>query len=734
MESTTGAEPQPNNRANKIELFFISLASLYIELLVIRWLLLDFRIFAAVFKTFPLVTCFVALGVGVAMGKDKLFRFSPIAIFIFTVVVLAAGISNIGGLPFPAAALYQWVNWEYLLGHNLIYLIFWHMLSLLLLLAGPFAIMVSLGSRIGVLFNSLKPLTAYCIDIGGAIVGSTLFAVLSFFCVPPAGLLVVPCLIVLWFVRKFMKPAWIASVFLAAALVCATFAQKAPAGSTTYWSPYFRIDVTEVSLPPKTPGGERPVLGALLNVNHMFQQVFVTNHDLNMTDEEIKKNGLQAMQDLFWVRKNYYSMPYLYKKPKDVLVLGAGAGQDVLYAFNAGAESIDAVEIDPLVVKMGEKYNPAYKSPKVHVYCDDARNFLNRCNKKYDLIVFGCLDSVGLVGLGSSVRTDSYIHTEESHEQCLRLLKPDGLFVASFGAPKGGGGEWLRDKIYETLKTSAGYAPIAMTDANAKRNWPAFVYIAGEPVRNGTFKPKSDPESFSVVNMPDTTGARILTDDWPYLYVKSVPIDVPYLMVVIEILIISIFAGRKLLFGKNTASDWQLFFLGAAFILLELQSISRLSLIYGATWLTSSIVINGVLLMILGANFIIIKTGPIKRQEILYAGLIASLLMSFFIPLTQVLEFNSQLPNLGNAIVTVVTLLPMFMAGLIFASAFSNVEVPARSFGFNLLGSVCGALLEYLSIYWGIKSLVLIAGALYIASMIAFLAIGRKTAAETQQT
>lgn len=57
-------------------------------------------------------------------------------------------------------------------------------------------------------------------------------------------------------------------------------------------------------------------------------------------------------------------------------------------------------------------------------------------------------------------------------------------------------------------------------------------------------------------------------------------------------------------------------FLGAAFLLLELQSIARLSLLYGSTWYTSAIVINSVLLMILGANFLVIKGSKVLAPKI----------------------------------------------------------------------------------------------------------------------
>jgi hypothetical protein len=70
-------------------------------------------------------------------------------------------------------------------------------------------------------------------------------------------------------------------------------------------------------------------------------------------------------------------------------------------------------------------------------------------------------------------------------------------------------------------------------------------------------------------------------------------------------------------------------------------------------------------------------------------------------------------------LMTVVTLLPILMAGLIFATAFKVVQHPSRSFAFNLLGSVLGGLLEYLSTYVGINNLVLVSIFLYVFSYLA---------------
>lgn len=683
-----------------IELFLLSFVSLYCELLVIRWMSSDFRSIA-VLKTFPLVACFVGLGVGFAQTGGKAFRWVGFALGAVVIFIRLSDMTGMSQLPYPTATLYQWGNLTSLTPSMWGFIAFF-MVWLALVLAGPFFLMLGLGARMGQLFNQLPPLTAYSWNILGAVLGSLLFSALSFFTWPPSLLLILPFATLLYYGR----PVKLFALPLVAALIVALIPIATDVG--TIWSPYFRLNIREVHADGSyEPEDKSPAVGYLIRVNQMFQQYFFPD----MT----KKNGLSGeMSRLFTVRERYYALPYQITKPEEVLVLGCGVGQDVRAAVQNGAKSIDAVEIDPVVLSQGRKYNDVYNDPKVHLICNDARNFVNRTDKKYDLIVLACLDSLAVTGLGSSVRIDSYVHTEESLHKVLSLLKPNGIFVMSFGA---GGGHWLRDRLYNTMKTAAGYDPIYFTDEKEPASWPAYIYVAGPPVQRHELKLKDNYDGILLEKLSDVRAERILTDDWPYLYISPKGIDVPYLLLIVEIILLSIFAARKTLLHHNSFSSWQMFFLGSAFLLLELESISRLSLLYGATWLTSSIVINGVLGMILAANVLVIKFKPAiaPRLSWVFFALFGTLLVNYFLPVTSVVE--SSIP-MAHLLTTVITLLPMFLAGIIFATSFSLMKSPTNGLAFNILGSVFGAVLELLSSYTGVKALLLVALVLYFSAYV----------------
>ena len=53
-----------------------------------------------------------------------------------------------------------------------------------------------------------------------------------------------------------------------------------------------------------------------------------------------------------------------------------------------------------------------------------------------------------------------------------------------------------------------------------------------------------------------------------------------------------------------------MFFLGAAFMLLETKAVVQLALLFGSTWLVNSLVFFTALILILLANLYVLKAAP----------------------------------------------------------------------------------------------------------------------------
>jgi SAM-dependent methyltransferase len=694
-----------------VELFLLSLASLFFELLVIRWYSADIRAFT-VFKTFPLITCFVGMGVGFALRSDKVFRYGLMSMVLFLAIFKHVQWLGSGTLTFPTMSVWAFNNYEFVpqAGRLVSF-----MVVLLYCLAGPFTAMLCIGSRLGVLFDRMDALKAYSVNITGSIVGSIAFTVLCYAQLPPPILFLLPVLLVAYYtpelgIAQLRSVGAVAAIFALASWTIPPPTRENLSADllkniekTTVWSPYQRIDLT-LFRGQDDPSKQQPPLGLELGVNHFFYQFyFDDNQDLSKVSPDLGK--------LITDRRVHYELPYHYQKPQDVLILGAGTGQDVAAALKHGAQHIDAVDIDPVILETGRKYNPAYTSDKVSLICDDARHYLETTKKKYDCVVFSLLDSQAVVGQGSSVRLDSYVYSKDSLEKALTLLKDDGVLVLSFGmtAP------WTYGHLTRTIEAVTGQPALSFymsTPEKTSNVWGGLTYFV---VRKGdAFKNPELPPDHTRLNVDGVKQqGRVLSDDWPYLYVNPDVVDVPYLLVLLECLLVAALAGRKLLFGKYEARNWQMFFLGAGFMLLELQSISRLSLLYGSTWITSSIVINGVLVMILLANWLVIKKqGWLSNKlPVLYALQMVSIVTSYFFPARQMMTSEA-----GYALTTAVVLSPMFMAAMIFSTSFGKVRSPSRSLGFNLFGAVVGGLMEFLSNYLGINNMLLLAAGLYGAS------------------
>ena len=164
-----------------------------------------------------------------------------------------------------------------------------------------------------------------------------------------------------------------------------------------------------------------------------------------------------------------------------------------------------------------------------------------------------------------------------------------------------------------------------------------------------------------------------------------------------------------------------MFFLGAGFLLLELASIARLSLLFGSTWITSAVVVLTILAFLFIANWIVIRWREKLDPRITYAILFAFLTASYLTPVNKLTEFTASIGALGSFGIAALTLAPICAAGLIFPLAFGQTKSASKALTFNILGAVLGGLLEYLSYFVGNSGLILVAAILYFSSFICYM-------------
>lgn len=116
---------------------------------------------------------------------------------------------------------------------------------------------------------------------------------------------------------------------------------------------------------------------------------------------------------------------------KKVLVIGAGDGGVVRELVRyPEIETIDMVEIDPLVVEVCKKYLPKtacrFDDSRLNIYYEDGLRFVRFKENEYDLII---VDSTDPFGPGEG------LFTREFYGNCCNALKEDGILVNQHESP-----------------------------------------------------------------------------------------------------------------------------------------------------------------------------------------------------------------------------------------------------------------------------------------------------------
>jgi SAM-dependent methyltransferase len=558
------------------------------------------------------------------------------------------------------------------------------------------ATFTALTSKLGDCLTRQTPLRGYSINVFGSLLGIVGFSIVSYSEWPPLIWLLLVYLSLIYFYWHRPELMLTLFYFVSSAVIVARVSFVAP----VFWSPYYQIAVQR----PEAPNPSQ--IGITVNYDG-FQAIQDLSPGYLKKLPEASQRGLSR----------HYNIPYQLNKKKveSVLILGGGSGNDAATALRHNATHIDVVEIDPVIARIGRQLHPEqpYGSEKVHFHVDDARSYLQKTQKKYDLVVFATLDSHAAFSSLSSIRIDNFVFTQESVQKVRSLLNPGGGIAINFFAIK----PWLSQRHANVLEEVMGSQPLTFASPVNQE----IILLAGD-----LFDPHRElgVTDYQPVRLPFTT-AKVdpTTDDWPFLFLEQRGIPFHYLSPLLIICVLSIFPLRycQLRVGNM---NWHLFFMGASFLLIESKAVTTLGLLFGSTWLVNSVVIGSILVMILLANFCI-AVGYKESFGALYLALGALLVVNFLFPFDRL---NALVWELRLTIAGAVIASPLFVAALIFARAFSDVSSPSFALASNLFGSLVGGILEYADMWTGLRWLNLLALALYMVSYL-FLRRGQSAVA-----
>lgn len=746
------ASAKADTKRDATELFLVSVLVLFLELACIRWfpahvLLLTF------FTNAVLLACFVGMSIGCLVAKHERSYLKWTGPLLVLGILLAHGaelvprmerIVDMGdnsevvyfGSDRYADPARFFIPMEVLCG------IFFVLIVIINIGPGQ-----ELGRALGRVPDRVR---AYTVNIVGSLVGIALFSLSSWLELTPTYWFTAIGGIIAWVllsrVKADTKQKLAVAIPLLLVVVLASwrtgnfgFDRNTP--GRHYWSPYYRLDY---EAPPSRN----------ISVN-------LIGHQRMEPLENIPEYQITHL-----LNRDAQRLANPDKEPvafQDVLVIGAGSGNDLSRALKFKVGHIDAVDIDPVIQRLGRQDHPAkpYSDPRVTPYNDDGRNFLRSlpADKKYDLVVYALVDSLVLHSSFSNIRLESYLFTKEAFQDVSRHLKPNGVF-ATYNYFRQG---WVVARVEKTLKTAFGTDPLVMMlpyreRVEADATFGSFtIFLSGsdaalaqyrsafdknpsywldaensspDAVRNGFLdKPPADVGDKDTKRWMRFGRATVIqpgedlpmaTDDWPFLYLRkpmipALSIRAALVMGALAMLLLYLFDRKsaKTRGGTFAGFDYRMFFLGAGFMLVETKAVVRMALLFGSTWIVNSIVFFAVLVVILFANLLVLRLKP-KNLLPYYAGLLVALLAGVFVPLEAFLGMpRVQQIVLASGLVVA----PILFAGVVFAISFARTKEPDRAFGANIAGAMLGGLAEYASMALGFQHVGYVAIAFYLLAI-----------------
>jgi len=660
MNNTHASQPRVND---KYRLVLASTLMLFVEMMLIRWVSSNiYQIY--LFTNFILIASFLGIGIGF-LRANKTKSYFPVSPILLALVVMLCYVYSIdyqvklnpatGNLDYYTTALKS-------KAYPIIF-------TLPIIFISVVATLAAIADTVARSFKQLPALAAYRLEVSGTIAGIVIFSALAFFESSPLawGIIIALLFCILFFDhwRKSGISLLMIIQISAITLILGTFYIE----TTTdhIWSTYYKIQVK--SFAPDS---------YVVNVNGLAQQII---------------EPLQQRKKI----KPFYFKPYEHM-PKDmsldnVLVIGSGTGGDVAIALANGAKHVDAVEIDPALYRLGKKLNvdKPYDDPRVTIYINDGRAFLQHTSQKYDLIIYALTDSLMSVTGLSSVRLENYLYTLEGLTAAANHLKPDGVFTIYnyYGL------RWFADRIGNTLNIIYQHPP-CIDKYSAQDYWATVFTISHN---------KDILQCTSLWESTHESSEKPATDNHPFIYLQENTLPPIYIFALLSMGIIAFFVTRKMGASLTAITRYfDLFLMGTAFLLLETSSVVNYALLFGTTWLVNSLVFIGILLSVYLAIEVVAR---VKKFNIyfLYFLLIVSLFIAWMTPMNSLLSFT---PYARFFIATCLMFSPIFIANLIFAERFDVVSNSTDALGANLIGAVLGGFLEYSALAIGYQHFALI--------------------------
>lgn len=484
-----------------------------------------------------------------------------------------------------------------------------------------------------------------------------------------------------------------------------------------------------------------------------------------------------------WLEANADNLPFaIAPPPEHVLILGAGAGKDVIQARLAGAESITAVEINPTMVELTNAYpdytGDVFHLPGVTTVVTDGRNYVERSDERYDLIYLNLVYSQAATP-GAAALAENYIFTREALAAYWDHLAEDGrLGAVTHNGPEGirlflGALDMLQSDGFSLREALDRVTLTARRTTNPQERTTIITVDRAPwtPERAQALRDLIEARGMSILYIPhineellgglatgDVTLAQYIagneefnyfptTDDRPFFYhldpglppaLNTLLRAVVVLSLLYVALVVVTWDARQGPLSRRAA--WLVYFalLGAGFMLVEIPLIQRFNLLLGAPALALSAVIGGMLLGASAGSLFSGRFAPARLPRLVTAAALATgagvLAVTALYP--ALIDRALPLPLGARAAITIALLVPLgfvmgvaFPSGMRLAGRTDPAGIPAH-WGANAVASTLGSTLAtVLAMSYGFTTALLLGAALYlVVALYAWGMIGRRYA------
>lgn len=462
------------------------------------------------------------------------------------------------------------------------------------------------------------------------------------------------------------------------------------------------------------------------------------------------------LNKVIWLTQQVEYLPFINFTPKKTLILGAGAGKDVLQALLSGSEQITAVEINPAMVDITRRHadfnGGIFDYPGVQTVVADGREYIASSTDAYDMIYLNIVYAQAPTP-GSSALSESYIFTTEALRSYWNHLSPNGrlAIVAHQGLE---GTRALISAIYalnqENVSAGAAlkHAALLRYDSDDPNQSTSVVILQKSPLTEEQvavlfqagrafgmqplFLPGAYEALFAGLTTDEITIDQFLiqdeynifptTDDSPFFFNLNPGLPPPLqilLMLTGGVLLIYLLLASG---ARNRPSFWQLLFfagLGLGYILIEVPLIQRTLLLVGNPTL-AMVVVLAALLLSSGLGSLVSTRWTVETlwRPIAFSALLVAVL-SFALAYGQpaLLAILSRLSFPFRILTTVLLLVPL---GLAMGIPFAN--------GLRLIGKRNELALPYL---WGWNAVTSVMGSALAASLAVWFSFGAAMLAGT---